>query len=307
MNIKVVWELVRDTASEWWRHNAPRLGASLAFYTMLSAAPLLVIVTYIASMAFGEQAAKGQIVHEFGGMIGREGAQIVQTMLANAYHPTAGIWASIIGLVVLLVGATGVFAELQDALNTIWDVQPKPSAGIWAAVKSRILTFALVLVIGFLLLVLLVISATLTAVSDWLGQSGPAPLWHTLDPLGSLVVITLLFAAIYKILPDADLAWRDVWIGAALTAVLFTLGKYLIGLYLGSSGMSTTYGAAGSLAVFLIWIYYSAQIFYFGAEFTQVYARRFHPRPATRTENAASQGTEAERSGSARPFVQVRI
>jgi len=297
MNIKVVWELLRDTASEWWRHNAPRLGASLAFYTMLSAAPLLVIATYIAGMAWGKQAAEGQLAGQFRELMGPDGAQLVQTLLANAYHPTAGIWATIVGVVVLLLGATGVFAELQDALNTIWDVQPKPSAGFWASVKSRVLTFAMVLVIGFLLLVLLVVSAALSAVSTWLGHAGPAALWHALDLLGSLAVITLLFAMIYKILPDIDLAWRDVWVGAALTAVLFTMGKYLIGLYLGSSGTSSTYGPAGSLAVFIIWIYYSAQIFYFGAEFTKVYARRYHPQSASSAEKAGAANQYHQRVG----------
>jgi membrane protein len=292
MKLRVLWELLKETAAEWWKHNPQRLGASLAFYTMLSAAPLLVIVTAIAGFAFGRQAAQGELVGQIRDLIGREGADAVQTMLANAYQPTTGVLATVISLIVLLVGATGVFAELQDALNTIWDVQPKPNAGIWAMVKSRFLTFAMVLAVGFLLLVLLVVSAAVTALDEWIGDGGSPVLWRGLSLLVSLGVITLLFALIYKILPDIDLAWRDVWVGALVTAVLFTLGKLLIGLYLGSSSMSTAYGAAGSLAVFLIWIYYSAQIFYFGAACTRVYSRRFRLRASPAMEESTARSEE---------------
>jgi membrane protein len=278
MKLKESWGMLKETASEWWSHNAQRLGAALAFYTMLSTAPLLVIATYIAGMAFGKQAAQGELVRQMRDLLGPQGAEAVQTMLANAYHPTTGIWATIVSVVVLLVGATGVFAELQDALNTIWGVPPRPGGGVWAVVKSRFLTFAMVLAVGFLLLVLLVVSAAVTALSDWFDDLGSPLLWHGVSLLVSLGIATLLFALIYKILPDVDLGWLDVLVGAALTAVLFSLGKFLIGLYLGSSGMGTAYGAAGSLAVFLIWIYYSAQIFYFGAEFTKVYACRCRGR-----------------------------
>jgi membrane protein len=283
---KVVWELFRDTAAAWWKHSAQRLGASLAFYTMLSAAPLLVIATAIAGFAYGKEAAEGKLVGDIRAMVGRDGAEVVQTMLAHAGEPTRGILATIVSLVVLLVGATGVFLELQAALNTIWEVKPKPSAGFLAGLRGHFAAFAMVLVIGFLLLVLVIASATLNALDNLLGPAAPERLWHNLDLLVSLAVITLLFALIFKVLPEARLRWRDVWVGAALTAGLFTLGKYLIGLYLGSSGMGTAYGAAGSLAVFLIWIYYSAQIFFFGAEFTHVYAQRFHRPPARLPETA---------------------
>ncbi|MCC6418678.1 MAG: YihY/virulence factor BrkB family protein [Gemmataceae bacterium] len=290
--LKVLWDVLKQTASEWSNDNAPRLGASLAFYTMLSLAPLLVVVVASAGMAFGEEAARGELVNQIESMIGPEGASAVQTMLANAYQPTVGIWATSISVVVLLVGATGVFVELKDSLNIIWDVPPRQTSGVWNMIKSRLLSFAMVLGIGFLLLISLVLSAVLAAVSNFFGGAGPAGLWRALELVVSFGVLTLLFAMIYKFLPDVQITWGDVWVGAALTAALFTLGKYLIGLYLGSSSFDSTYGAAGSLAVFLIWVYYSAQIVFFGAELTEVYANRFGSRLQYRKEAAHTEHGE---------------
>jgi membrane protein len=252
----------------------PRLSAALAFYTMLSTAPLLLIVATIAEFAYGPDAARGQLADQIKDLVGEEGARALQTMLANAYHPTTGIWTTIVGVAMLLIGATGVFIELQASLNLIWKALPRPGSGVLAFLRSQLLSFLMILVIGFLLLVSLIASAALTALGNWMGAHGPDLLWRGVEMLVSVGVTTLLFAAIYKLLPDADIAWGDTWVGAALTAALFTLGKFLIGLYLGSSGMGTTYGAAGSLAVFLVWVYYSTMIVFFGAEFTYAYAHR---------------------------------
>ena len=277
MSLKTIWELLRDTVTEWWEDNAPRLGAALAFYTLLSLAPLLVVVTAIAGVTFGKSAAEGQLVAEIQDLVGPRGAEAIQTLLANAHEPTTGLVATVVSLVVLLLGATGVFAELQDALNIVWEVESQRPSGVWAAIKDRFLSFVMVLGIGFLLLVSLVASAALAALGRFAGGHWPqlAPGLHAAELAVSLAVFTVLFAAIYKVLPDAKIAWGDVWVGAAVTALLFTLGKYLIGLYLGTSSVGSAYGAAGSLAVFLVWVYYSAQVLFFGAEFTQVYANRY--------------------------------
>jgi membrane protein len=282
MKLTTVWGLLKQAGSEWVADNAMRLGASLAYYTMLSVAPLLVVITAIGGLAFGPEAARGQLVHEMKDMVGTEGAQAVQTMVAHAYEPTTGVIASVIGLVVLLLGATGVFVELQDSFNTIWGVQCQAPSGIWGFIRTRLLSFLMILAVGFLLLVSLVISAGLTALGTYFDGLNPAILWHAVNFLVSLGVITVLFAVMFKFLPDVHIGWKDVWVGAALTAVLFTIGKFLIGLYLGSSGLGSAYGAAGSLAVFLVWVYYSALILFYGAEFTQVYATRYGSHAGTR-------------------------
>ena len=272
--------LLKESFREWVDDNAPRLGAALAFYTAFSLSPVLVVVIAIAGLAFGHEAAQRQIMGQVQGLLGEQGAKAVATMLQDASKPSSGIVASVVGLVTLLIGATGVFGELRDALNTIWEVPSKGLGGIRGLIKDRFLSFTMLLGIGFLLLVSLVISAGLAAVGRFLGGVLPAlsVLGEVANFLISLVVITVLFAMIYKYLPDLKIPWGDVWIGAAVTALLFDLGKSLIGLYLGSSKIASTYGAASSLAIVLIWIYYSAQIFLFGAEFTQVYARQHGSR-----------------------------
>jgi len=279
MRWRAGWDVIRQTGTEFIADRAPRLGAALAFYTALSLAPLLLVVIGIAGLAFGPEAARGEIAHQLRDLIGDEGAEPVQTMLAKSSSQRHGIVATVVGLVTLIVGATGVFSQLQDALNTVWNVQAPPGkgGGIWATVKDQLVSFSMVCGLAFLLLVSLVFSALLSAVGHafnaWLPD---AALWLRLGNCAlSFLLTTLLFAMIYKVLPHARPAWSDVWVGAAITAVLFNIGKYLIGLYLGQASVGSTFGAAGSFVVLLMWIYYSTQILLLGAEFTQVYSMRF--------------------------------
>ncbi len=279
VRLKVFWELLRDTYEEWNNDNALRLGAALSYYTVFSLPPLLLIVIALAGFIFGEDAARGRIVEEIQGLIGRNGAEGVEAMIRHAYKPETGIIATAIGLVTLLVAATGVFAELQDALNTVWNVKPETGRGIKGILRVRFFSFMMILGIGFLLLVSLIVSAGITALNTYVLQYQPelvsTSLIQVLNNLLSLAISTGLFALVYKLLPDVEIEWRDVWLGAFFTAVLFTIGKFLIGLYLGSSDIGSSYGAAGSIAIILFWVYYSSQILFFGAEFTQVYSRRF--------------------------------
>jgi membrane protein len=253
-----------------------RLAAALAYYTLFSIAPLLVVALGIAGLAFGEDAARGQIFGPLQSLLGAKSADAVQNAVAAASIKSSGLFATVTGLATLLVGASAVFAELQDALNTIWDVKPPPSAGMWDAIRKRLLSASMVAVIGFLLLVSLAVSAMLNAIGAYMGGILPVSAFflEAVNFLVSFGVITLLFAAIYKFLPDIDNKWSDVWIGAIATAALFTVGKTAIGLYIGQAALDSTYGAAGSLLVVLVWVYYSSLILFFGAEFTHVYARR---------------------------------
>src|SRR5262249_12568754 len=244
---------------------------------------------------FGKAAAEGRLVTEIQDLVGPQGAQAIQTLLVNAQEPTTGVLATLVSVVVLLAGATGVFSALQDALNIVWEVEAQRPSGVWAAIKDRFFSFVMVLTIGFLLLVSLVASAALTALSHFAGELLPhSGRWLRVADFGvSVAVITLLFAMLYKVLPDARVAWRDVWVGAAVTAPPFTFGKFLIGLSLGSSSIGSAYGAAGSLAVFLVWVYYSAQILFLGAEFTQVYAQR-RGRPIVPKANAVARAHSSQ-------------
>jgi membrane protein len=271
------WHVLKTAGSDWVEDKASQLGAALAFYSILSLAPLLLIAVAIAALVFGESTAKGELMEQLTGMIGEQGAGAISTMLDHAQKPGSGIVATVFGLATLLFGASGVFAQLQNAMNTIWEVPPKENAGIWDTIRSRFLSFAMVLGTGFLLLVSLVLSAVISGIGSYLGDRFPAfePISQLSNAVVSFLVVTLLFAMIFKLLPDTDIAWRDVWVGALLTAVLFTIGKFFIGLYLGKAAVGSAYGAAGSLVVLLIWIYYSAQILFFGAELTQVYAKRY--------------------------------
>jgi membrane protein len=277
MKLKDLWGLLKETYQEWSEDKAPRLAAALSYYTIFSLAPLLVIVIAIAGLVFGQAAAQNRINVQIEGLIGQPGASAIQAMIASASNPRAGIIATVIGIVTLLLGAAGLFGQLQDSLNTIWEIQTKPEKGLGGLIKKRFLSFTMVLGIGFLLLVSLVITAALSALDNFTTQLFPGfeLVFQVVNFLISFGVITLLFAMIYKILPDAKLGWRDVWLGAAVTALLFSIGKLLIGLYLGHASVTSSFGAAGSLVVVLLWIYYSAQILFFGAEFTQVYARRY--------------------------------
>lgn len=268
--------LIRETFKEYFADDAPRLGAALAFYTIFSLPALLILVIAVAGLAFGTDAAQGQIVAEVQGFIGEESAKTLQAVIESARKPEAGIIATLVGLVTLLIGATGVFGELEDALNIVWNVPKKTGFNVLGLIKSRFLSFTLILGTGFLLLVSLVVSAGIAAVGKYSNRlfSDTEILLQLGSTAISLTVITVLFAMIYKILPKVKVAWKDVWIGAFLATLLFTLGKSLIALYIGKSGVASTYGAAGSLVVILIWVYFSAQVFLLGAEFTQVYSRR---------------------------------
>jgi len=269
--IKAVFEKFSDD-------KAPKLGASLAFYTIFSLSPLLIIVISIAGLLFGEDAAKGEIVGEIQDLIGNEGAQMVQTALKNASNTETGIISLLISFVTLVVGSTVVFIELQDSLNMIWKVKPKPGRNfIKGLLVDRFQSFALVVASGFLLLVSLIASAGISALSNYLqGKINlPFDLMQIINLVLSIGILFVMFGLIFKVLPDVLISWKDVWIGSLVTAVLFSLGKYFIGLYLGSNTLGSTYGAAGSLVVLLLWVYYSSQILFLGAEFTQVYANRF--------------------------------
>ena len=278
MGPKDIFDLLKETYHRFNEDKAARLGASLAYYTIFSIAPLLVIAIAIAGLAFGQQAAQGQIIGVIQGVVGQQGGQAIQTMVESASQPRAGgILITLIGFVTLLLGASGVFGALQDSLNTIWGVQTKPGGGLKGIIQQRFFSFTLVVGTGFLLLVSLVVTAGLAAVSKWFSDyiPGGAMAWEGVNFVFSLVVITILFALIFKYVPDAEIAWRDIFIGAFVTALLFTIGKFAIGLYLGRSSVTSAYGAAGSLVLVLLWIYYSAQILFLGAELTQVVADRY--------------------------------
>ena len=274
---RVVWSLLAETVYEWSEDRAPRLGAALAFYTVFALAPGLIVIIALAALLLGQQAAQGQIIAQVQDLIGFAGAQAIQAAIESARSAGGSLVATSLGAVTLLFGLWGVFGELQDALNTIWGVTARPWRGVIGAIKDRFWSFAMVVGIGFLLLVSLAASAWLAAVGKFFAQVSPLPVavMETANALLSFVTITLMFTVIYKLLPDVRITWRDVWVGAAVTALLFTIGKSLIGLYLGRSTVASVYGAAGSLIVILLWIYYSAQVVFFGAEFTKVYSRRF--------------------------------
>jgi len=281
LNFKKIWEFIVAVFDKWINDKAPKLGASLAFYTMFSLAPLLVIAISIAGFIFGADAARGELVGQIEGLIGTEGAQVVQTALKNTNDTESGIIAIVISFVTLLIGSTVVFAELQESLNIVWRVKPKPERSIIKGlIKDRIQSFALVITTGFLLLTSLIISALLSGLNNFISDKFIAVPFYILDVINlviSLGIIYLLFAMIYRILPDVHIRWKDVWVGALVTALLFVLGKYLIGIYLGTSTLGSTYGAAGSLVILLLWIYYSAQILFLGAEFTFIYATHIGP------------------------------
>jgi membrane protein len=276
-SLKSSFELVKQAASEWIDRDVSRLGAALAFYTLFAIAPLFVIVLAIAGLWFGEEAARRELFSQVSGLVGSEGGEAIQALVSAANRPKTGAWATVIAVATLFVGATGVFIQLQDALNSIWGVRRKPGRGLRNFIRDRLLSFALIVGIGFLLLVSLVLSAGLSALGKFMSGLLPAQetIWQGINFVISFGVITLLFAIIFKVLPDARIAWRDVWIGAIITALLFNLGKHLLGLYLGRSSVASAYGAAGSLVIVLLWVYYSAQILFFGAKFTQIYANRY--------------------------------
>ena len=278
---KAVWSLLRQTVLSWLDDYAPSMGAALAFYTLFSLAPLMLIVVSVAGMVFGDEAARGEIASQLVQLMGSGGAGAVQDLLASVRQPAQGSLATALGLALLFLGATTVFAELQNALDRIWHAPPSWSGGTsLTLVRTRMLAFGMILAIGFLLLVSLVFSAALALMGRWIEPVFGA--WYALAAVSNAVaafaLVTAMFAVIYKVMPRARVQWRDVWTGALFTAMLFSFGRYLIGLYIGRSGVVSGFGAAGSLVVILLWVYYSAQIFLLGAEFTWVCANAFGSR-----------------------------
>lgn len=279
MDIRSLPRLVKEAASEWVDDKVMRLSASLAFYAIFSLAPLIIITIYIAGVFFGEEAARGQIAQQIQQLAGEQTANAIQNVVKSTAHEGASFLAALVGLVVLLFGASGAFSELKDALNTIWGVTVKPGRPFLRLIQDRILSFTMVLGIGFLLLISLVLSAAFSAFGAFLRNvmGSPPAIWLGVDFIVSFAIITVLFAMIFKILPDVKIRWRDVWLGAAGASLLFSAGKYLLGLYLGMGSVASTYGAAASAIIILLWIYCSACVLFLGAEFTKVYAQKFGP------------------------------
>jgi membrane protein len=277
MPIVILWHVSRRAFHDWWNDNCLRLAASLAYYTALSLAPLVLLIVGVVGVVFDRQQVGAQISAQLEGLIGPAGRELVTSILAAA-RPQGGTVATIIGLATLLIGATAVFGELQATLNLIWEVRPAPTNGVWAGIgavlRDRIFSLTLVLALAFLLLVSLVISAALAGAAVLFQGPEQALLSRLLELAVSLLVLTFVFALLYMYVPDAEIGWRDVWLGGLITAVLFTIGKTAIGLYLGQASVGSAYGAAGSLVVLLVWVYYSALIMFFGAEFTHVWATR---------------------------------
>jgi membrane protein len=274
VQFSTTWNLLKQAFAEWSANNGPRLGAALAYYSVFSIAPLLIIAIAVASLVFGQEAAQKNIVSEIEGTVGSPVAKAIQEMLAANNDVQSGTGATILGLALLLVGAAGVFGQLKDALDTVWGVAPRPGRGLRGMLWDRFASMTMVLGSGFLLLVSLILNAVLSAMSTSLSGSlpGGAWLWQAINMIVSFGVVTVLFALIFKYVPEAQIAWKDVWAGAALTSVLFSVGKFLLGWYLGQASTTSAYGAAASLVVILIWVYYASQILLFGAAFTRVHA-----------------------------------
>lgn len=280
---KHVPSLIIDSYYEMLDDKGFKMAAALSYYAAFSLGPLLIIVIAIAGFVFGEDAARGQIFSEMKNLVGPDGAVMIETIVKGASDTSTGIFATVLSVILLVLGSAGVFIELQESLNIIWGVEPKPGRGIWGFIKTRLTSFGMVIATGFLLMVSLIINSAITIFNNFLGEQFPSlvPLAFVLNNLGSLVVITLLFALIYKVLPDVNISWKYVWFASILTSVLFGIGKYAIGLYLGSSSYSSTYGAAASLVVLFVWIYYSGLILFFGAELTQVYRKKYSGKKLT--------------------------
>jgi membrane protein len=268
------WPMLRETGTRWSEHKASRLGAALAYYSIFSIGPLMVVAISIAGLVFGGDAVRGEVVGQLRGLLGENGAKAIESMLAGADRPTEGVIATVIGLATLLFAAIGVVVQLKDALNTVWDVKPSGSSGVWSFIGTYVVSLAAVLAVGFLLLMSLLLTAALAAIGKFIAPYLPEGILQTAGVVASFAMIAVIFAMMFKWLPDAEVRWRDVWPGALLTAALFEGGKFLIGLYIGKQGLESTYGAAASIVIVLIWVYYSAQIVLLGAEFTHAYAVR---------------------------------
>jgi membrane protein len=291
--IRRAWGVLTDAAGGWFNDGAMSMAASIAFYTAFSLAPIVILVTAVAGLVFGREAALGALVDQLAGLVGPEAARTVQNLAASARDERAGAWAGLLGLLTIVVGATTVFTELQAALNRIWRAEPPPEGTLTWLVRIRLKGLALIGAIGFLLIVSLTASAALAAFSAWVGRFLPAltALLWVANVLASWAVFTLLFALVYRVLPDARIPWTDLWLGAAVTALLFLIGKLLIGLYLGMAGVTSAYGAAGSFVLILLWVYYSATIFLFGAEITRAYSEQIGSRAAGNDGATAAERT----------------
>jgi membrane protein len=284
MDAKAAWPLVRDSVRAWSDDYAPSMGAALSYYTLFSIAPLLLIVISIAGLVFGADAARGEIFEQLRGLMGDDGASVVERLLRNVNRPEQGIAGVASGVAILLLGATTVLNELQNDLDRIWRVAAAAQpGGLWGLLRSRVLSLGMILGVAFLLMVSLVLSAALAALGKWWAPvfGGWEALAHLVDVAVSFALMTVIFAMIYKLVPRAPIRWREVWTGAAVTSALFAAGKFLIGFYLGRAGVGSAFGAAGSLVVVMVWVYYSAQIFLLGAEFTRVAAGRRAPGRAS--------------------------
>lgn len=283
------WSLLKEAIQAWSDDYAPSMGAALSYYTLFSIAPLLLIVIAVAGWFFGDDAARGELTAGMQGLMGEEGAKAIEDMIANAAEPKEGLIATLIGVFVLILGATTVFGELQNSLDRIWRAPARETGGVWKLLRSRLLSIGMILGIAFLLMVSLVLDTVLQSLGKMWGTEGWQVLAQAFNFILGFALATTVFALIYKLMPRAKIEWHDVWVGAAVTAVLFTAGKFLISLYIGRSAVASSFGAAGSLAVVMLWVYYSAQIFLLGAEFTWVYAhahgsRKGQARPGTAEE-----------------------
>ena len=277
MNLPKIGRLLKETFKEWQGDKASRIAAALAYYTVFSISPLLVIAIAIAGAFFGQETAQEQITEQLTGLVGKDGIKPILLALDNISQPKIRGLASLISIAVLMLGASGIFAQLQDALNTVWKVKPQPGKGILPFLQKRLSSFLMVLAIGFLLILSLILSTVVTMVSKYRTDFLPGSqiLWENLDFIVSLGLMTFLFGLMFKYVPDITIAWKDVFVGSVITALLFIFGKFLLGVYISRGSLGSAYGAAGSLIVFLAWVYYSAQIILFGAEFTQVYSRMY--------------------------------
>ena len=294
MRARSLFQLSRMAFRNWRGDFAPSMGAALAYYTVFSIAPLLVITIAVAGLAFGQDVAQDAVLEQARSLVGENGAKAIESMLASAQKPRQGVIAGVLGIVTLLIGSTTVFAELENNLNRIWKAETPRHSGLWNFARTRLLSFGLILAVGFLLIVSLVVTAAISALGKyWAGWLGSMEtLLQAVNFLVPLAIITVLFAMIYKFLPNVSIRWRDVWIGALVTSLLFSLGKFGIGLYLGKASVESSYGAAGALVVLLVWVYYSAQIFLLGAEFTKVFAQHEGSRQHLATDRPRKPKTE---------------
>jgi len=274
------WRLIKTTIEKWIAHKDARQGAALAYYSVFSVGPLMVIAIGIAGLVFGQEAARGEVQGELSGIIGQSAAAAIDSMLASANKPQQGLLATAIGTAVLLFSALGVVVQLKDAFNTVWEVDERRISGVWQFIRTYLISLAAVIGVGFLLLISLLFTTGLSAAGQFVGADLPQTVLQVAGSLISFAAITAMFAVMFKLLPDTEVEWRDVWLGAAITAALFELGKLLIGIYVGKFALASTYGAAASLVILLIWVYYSSQIVLLGAEFTHCYASRYRRREA---------------------------